>query len=171
MKHIYYFILFFIFFIDCSSNPINQFFKKEYEPIVILTYHDEVSSVAILLEELNLKFQPIWPDEPYTHNAFSVIVLGEKFPINKFKEILTFIRNYYPELHYIQLVKENPNIPEKNLYTLYIGASTDIAIKNHLKAWDDKDFQKLLELNSKEEIHRYIMQKNQGISISKPTGQ
>lgn len=165
------FLFFLLIFSHCFSNPIQNFLKKEYPPTVILTYHDDVSSVAILLEELNLNFQPYIPDEPYTHNAFSVIVLGEYFPIDKFKEILLFIRNYYPELHYIQLLQFQENIPQKNLYTLHIGAKTELAIKNNLKSWKNEDFKKLLELKTKDEIHQYINLKNYGNSNSKPIGQ
>lgn len=164
------YVLFF-FFLYCVGNPIKTFFPKEYTPVVVLTYHDEISSVLILFEELSLKYEIYRPDEPYTHNAFAVLTLGENFPIDKFKEILTFIRNYYPQLRYVQLISNQENIPPQNLYTLIIGNPTEIAIKNNLKAWNENDFKKIQELKSKEEVHRYILQKNQGSSSSKPTGQ
>jgi len=167
----YCIILYFIFLLYCANNPVKTFFQKEYSPVVVLTYHDEISSVVILSEELNLKYEIYRPEEPYTHNAFSVITLGENFPIEKFKEILTFIRNYYPELRYVQLIHNQKNLPPQNLYTLIIGNPTEIAIKNNLKAWNENDFKKIQELKSKEDIHSFILQKNQGSSSSKPTGQ
>ncbi len=173
-KTIFLFLWVLLIFTKCMNTKnifFSSIFVKEYEPFVILTFHEEVNSVLILLQEMNLKYEIVQPEEPFTNNSFLVITLGENFPIDKFKEILTFIRNYYPELRYIQLLKYNPNIPERNLYHLYIANSTDIAIKNNLKAWSNSDFNVILQLQKKEEIHNFIINKNQGSSNSIPTGQ
>jgi len=69
------------------------------------------------------------------------------------------------------LIHNQKNLPPQNLYTLIIGNPTEIAIKNNLKAWNENDFKKIQELKSKEDIHSFILQKNQGSSSSKPTGQ
>lgn len=170
-KYINLFLIFIL--ISCSGfNIKDRFFVNNYEPFVTMTYNENITSVVILIEELNLKYQIYNPIEPFTDNAFGVISIGEKFPVEKFIEILKFIKNYYPDLRYIQLIQKDKNIPERNLYGLFVANSTEIAIKNNLKALNDNDFKTLISLKSTEEIHKYILKFHQGDkSISRPTGQ
>ncbi len=170
-KYLYLFLI--LILISCSNYSIkDRFFVNNYEPFVILTSNESISSVVILIEEMNLKYQIYNPIEPYTDNAFGVITIGEYFPVEKFIEILKFIRNYYPDLRYIQLTRKKQNIPEKNLYSLFIANSTEIAIKNNLKALNDNDFKSLISLKSTDEIHNFILKFHQeDKSISRPTGQ
>lgn len=151
------------FFMSCKTNPFKDFWhrQKEYHPYVVLTYHDDAVSVTVLLEELNLKSEFSFPPEPYTENSFSVIQVGENFPFEKFKEITLFIKNYYPQLRYVDLITKNDRVPEKSLYLLFIGANTEIAIKKNLKAWNDKDFEQFRNSKTKEEMISFIQNKNQ----------
>ncbi len=164
------FLILIIAFLNCKSNVSFLSSFKSKEPVVWITYHDEVAPITILLQESNIKFKIQIFEEPYTENSFALISLGENFPIHSFLEIMSYIRNYYPGLRYIEIIEQKDHEIDIS-YTLWIGNKTEIAIKKNLKAWEEKDFKKLLELKSKEEIHNWIKLKNQGSSISKPIGQ
>lgn len=165
----FFLFLFFLFSISCKSDVFLLTNFKQPDPFVILTFHEDMVSVAILLEESKLNFQILHPEEPFTDNSFSLISLGVNFPVDKFLEIMSYIHNYYPGIRYVDLIYEDFDL--KNSYTLWIANKTEIAINKNLKAWDKKDFQTLFNLKTKSEIHNFIQKKNQGISISKPTGQ
>lgn len=139
----------------CKSMDFSL--RKQYQPRVILTYHDEAVSVPVLLQELELGYEFYTPPEPYTENAFSVIIIGKEFPVDKFKEILGFIFHYYPQLRYVDYYRDTDT---KSSYLLHIGASTEIAIRNKLKAWKPEDFARLQTLTTKEEIFAFIQKKN-----------
>ncbi|MFN3604502.1 MAG: hypothetical protein ACK4UJ_07310 [Leptonema sp. (in: bacteria)] len=166
MKRLFLF-LFFIFFISCKTSSFFLETKKP-EPFVVLTFHENVAPVAILLEESNLKFDIYYPKEPFTENAFALISIEENFPVEKFIEILKYILNYYPGLRYLEIIPSNKK--SKNSL-LWIGNKTEIAIKKNLKSWNKQDFEKLISLKNEKEVHQFILEKNQINSISKPMGQ
>lgn len=165
-----HFLILAIALLYCKSNISLLSSFKHKEPIVLLTFHDEVVPITILLEESKIKFEMQIPEEPFTENSFALISLGENFPTNSFLEIMSYIRNYYPGLRYIDILQQKDSQIDPS-YTLWIGNKTEIAIKKNLKSWEEKDFRKLSELKKTEEIHNFIKLKNLGSSISKPTGQ
>ncbi len=151
-------ILFLFLLMNCHSF---SFTEQKQNHFIILTYNEKVSSVKILMEELEIPAEIIKTSEPYTHNSFAVLSIGENFPYDKFIEILGFIKNYYPELRYIDLIQKKDKVPDNILYQLYIGASTEIAIKKNLKAWNQKDFEELKKIKNHEEMIQVILNKNQ----------
>ncbi|MEM4714365.1 MAG: hypothetical protein QXQ79_02390, partial [Candidatus Nanoarchaeia archaeon] len=109
MKNLFSLLLI-VFLISCKSKDVFLLSGfKQPDPFVILTFHDDMVSVAVLLEESKLNFQIIHPDEPFTDNSFSLISLGVNFPIDKFLEIMSYIHNYYPGIRYIDLIYEVPD--------------------------------------------------------------
>jgi hypothetical protein len=158
-------LILFSFFAASSCTTLKQWIpalREEVQPHVVIAFQDRVSQVVVLVRDLDLPVT-ISPAEPmpYTHNSHAVLVVGHAFPYNKLAEILEFIRNYYTDLHY---VKVTDPLDRRTLYTeharLYVGASTDEAVKAGLIPWTTADFEELRRVKSQQEMIQLIKKKN-----------
>lgn len=83
------------------------------------------------------------------------IWLGSEVPVDMAVNVLKIAKKYYPHLKYVQL-NDASEAPEYVKYQIYIGGSSDTAKEKRLRTLNGNDFNKLFELNTKDELHEFI---------------
>lgn len=148
------------FFVAAGSGCLGQMLQSP-KPRVLLAWQDKVYRCAVLVKDTGVEANVDAPTSmPFSSNAASAIWVGTRFPVDQIAEIIDIGRTYYPDLRYIAMSDyslEEP--PEQVHYELYLGGSTETALKLGLKAWTEADFRKLKTLKTAAEIHAFIRTK------------
>ncbi len=141
------------------------------KPLVILEHQDLAPRVAILVKDLDLDVR-IRPPEamPYSANASAAIWLGVKFPPEKAIAAIVAARYYYKQLRYVALSDRLPNVPEPIHHQIFIGGSTETALRLGLLAWRDEDFAALEKAKSFDEIAKVVRGRYGNKPLLKPLG-
>ena len=134
--------------------------KKAPEPSAILTYQKDSYKVLILLrdQKINTTIAPIEP-VPYSPNASAAVWVGIHFPYELAIKSIFYARNYYKEIKYFALSDKQGDPPDRIHYQIYIGGSTETALRAGLLAWTDADFKNLRKVRSQEQFHKFIRSK------------
>jgi hypothetical protein len=137
--------------------------RRDEKPRVILAYQDKAKRCAILLRELQVavKIQPMG-DLPYSSNASAAIWVGKTFPFTEAIEVIKIARRYYDDLRYVALSDYGWNPPGAIHREIFVGGSTEAALKLKLKAWTDSDFSALEKVKSQEEFNAFIVDRHKG---------
>ena len=94
---------------------------------------------------------------PLKKNAeHEAIWLGKKVPLNLAVNIIKMAKNKFPHLKYVKLSSDEA--PAYVDYQIFIGGSTNTAVKQGLKALNQNDFERMYECESVEDLHAYILQ-------------
>lgn len=148
------------FFVAASAGCLGQILENP-KPRVVLAWQEKVFRCAILVKDTGIDaIADRQTPMPYSHSSAGAIWIGTRFPADQIAEIVDIGKTYYPELRYVALSDhsiENP--PEQVHYEMYLGASTETALKLGLMAWTEADFRKLQTLKKPEEIHALIRSK------------
>lgn len=117
--------------------------------------------MVILIKDLELPvtIHPVGA-MPFTQNSYAALWVGRRFPYQKLAEILEFARHYYTDLHYVDVTADGNDLPDEEHFRVFIGGSTDAAIKRGLKPWTAADFDKLRLVKSQEEMIAFIEKMN-----------
>lgn len=127
------------------------------KPLVILDYHDRASRAAILVRDLGLSVRIRPPDEmPHSANATASVWVGSKFPPDKAVAAVMAARPYYKQVRYFALSDRLPNVPEAIHHQIFIGGSTETALRMGLIAWKEEDFAKFEKMTDQKELHDFI---------------
>lgn len=124
---------------------------------VILTYQKIAYRCAILLKELDLvvKIQPRGA-LPYSANASAAIWIGKDFPFDKAIQVIEISQRYYDDLRYVALSDYRQNPPDSVHEEIFIGGSTESALRLGLRAWTPEDFNSLKQISSAEQLNEFI---------------
>ncbi len=148
-------VLFFLL-VGCLGS-----FREKPRPRVVFTWQEKANRAAVMVRDLGIDVigEPVGP-LPYSPNASTAVWLGINFPVDQVAEIIDISRTYYPELRYIALSDYGLEDPPAQVHSeMFIGGSTETALKLGLKAWTDADFKKLKTLKTKDEIFAMIRSK------------
>ncbi|MBI3394389.1 MAG: hypothetical protein HY042_00995 [Spirochaetia bacterium] len=132
--------------------------KKQSTHRVILAWQDTAYRCAILLEDMGVevKVQPM-SEMPYSSNGSAAVWVGTNFPFEKARDIIEVGRRYYTDLRYVALSDFRLRAPEQVHNELFVGGATETALfQLGLKAWDEKDFQKLKAVKTQKEFFQLI---------------
>lgn len=83
------------------------------------------------------------------------IWLGSEVPVDMAVNVLKIAKKYYSHLKYVYL-NDASEAPEYVKYQIYIGGSSDTAKEKRLRILNANDFNKLFELNTKDELHEFV---------------
>lgn len=83
------------------------------------------------------------------------IWLGSEVPVDMAVSVLKIAKKYYSHLKYVYLNDASEG-PEYVKYQIYIGGSSDTAKEKRLRILNGNDFNKLFELNTKDELHEFV---------------
>ena len=148
------------FFVAAGAGCLGQIMQNP-KPRVLLAWQDKVFRCAILVKDTGIDAVGDNPTPlPFSPSAAGAVWIGTRFPADQIAEIVDIGRTYYPQLRYVALSDlslENP--PEQVHYEIYLGASTETALKLGLMAWTEADFRKLQTVKKPEEIHALIRSK------------
>jgi hypothetical protein len=132
--------------------------KQPDKPMVIIGFTENGQRLALLLSDMKLRvrFEP--PDEmPQSHLASASVWVGNQFPYDKAIDVISVARNYYKEMRYIALSEKSPAKPVSSVHNeLFLGGSTETALRWNLKAWTENDFKALKKVKSQDEFHALI---------------
>ncbi len=164
-------LLLFLSVISCTALKQRiPMLREEVKPHVVLATQDRSPQMVVLIRDLDLpvRLHPRGP-MPFTQNSHAVLIVGHAFPYDKLREILEFARNYYTDLHYVQVTDPlNPRTPYDHHARLFIGGETDKAIKAGLQPWTEADFKELQKVGSQKEMVELIRRKNGRSNGQKP---
>jgi len=137
--------------------------ERENKPRVVLAYQDKARRCAMLLRELDVvvKIQP-QSDLPYSPNASTAIWVGTEFPYDRAIEVIRIVQDYYSELRYVALSNHGWNPPSSIHQEIFVGGSTEAALRLKLKAWSRQDFEALAKVKSQEAFHQFITARHDG---------
>lgn len=136
------------------------FMRAPLEPVVILTNQKSAFHMAILLRDEKIKVRIRARDAvPFSSNASAAVWIGINFPYQKAIDVILLARNYYKDLRYLALSNKQSNPPDVVHYQIFIGGSTETALLQGLKAWQNKDFKKLKSIKNEEEFRALIRAK------------
>lgn len=134
--------------------------RGEQDPVVILTYQKMAHRLAILLRDMKLKVFVRAPDPvPYSANASAGVWVGVRFPADRAVAAILLARRYYHDLRYVALSDKMADPPDSVHDQLFIGGSTETALRQCLKAWNDDDFKKMEGVKNQTELHALIRSK------------
>lgn len=131
--------------------------RSPAKPRVILTYQKIAYRCAILLKELDLvvKIQPR-SSLPYSSNASAAIWVGKNFPYDKAIKVIEISQRYYDDLRYVALSDYRQDPPSSVHEEIFIGGSTESALRLGLRAWTPEDFNALQGVSSSDELNAFI---------------
>ena len=136
--------------LSCTPKFSHQLGSEK--PLVILEYSDFAHRPEVLIQDIGLDTAISPPgDLEFSANASAAVWLGKEFPYEKAIEVLLITKRYYTELRYIALSDYELDPPDSAHFEIYVGGSTDTAVRLRLKAWSNEDFQKLRSVQSREE--------------------
>lgn len=148
------------FFVAAGLGCLGQLMQNP-KPRVMLAWQDKVFRCAVLVKDTGIDAIVDAPTPlPYSPNAAGSIWVGTQFPAEQVAEIIDIGRTYYPELRYVALSDHSMESPPDQVHhELYLGGSTETALKLGLKAWTDADFQKLKTFKTAADLHAFIRSK------------
>jgi len=123
------------------------------ENLLVIFEHSEFAHrPEILVQDMGLDtaIAPVG-DLEFAANASTAVWIGREFPFEKAIEVITISKRYYSELRYIALSDYKLDPPDSAHYEIYVGGSTDTALRLGLKSWSDLDFKKLRAVQTREE--------------------
>ena len=139
------------------------------KPLVILEYQDLAPRVAILVRDLGLGVRIRPPDPlPYSANASAAIWVGAKFPVDKAVAAIVAARHYYKQLRYVALSDRLPNVPEAIHHQIFVGGSTETALRMGLLAWREEDFAALEKVKTAENLQALVKSRYGSKPLLKP---
>ncbi len=146
---------------SCTAPMVARQDPAGMRPAVILQFHRDAYRARILMEDLPVQVVISRPDPvPYSENASAAVWVGTEFPYEQAVEAVLISKKYYPQLRYFALSDYRlAKAPLSVHRELYIGGSTDTAVRLKLSAWNDSDFASLKKIRSKEEFHSLIRSK------------
>ena len=135
--------------------------RDKHKPRVVLSWHEKVNRAGVMIRDLGLDVLVEPPGSlPYSSNASAAVWLGVNFPVDQLADVMDIGRTYYPDLRYVALSDYGLDSPPAQVHDeVYIGGSTETALKLGLKAWTDQDFRKLRTLKTKEEVAAFVRSK------------
>lgn len=131
--------------------------REPAKPRVILTFNKIAYRCAILLKELDLvvKIQPRGA-LPYSSNGSTAIWIGKDFPFDKAIKVIDISQRYYDDLRYVALSDYRQSPPSAVHNEIFIGGSTESALRLGLLAWTPEDFNAIQSIGSSEELNEFI---------------
>lgn len=136
---------------------------REKKLRVVLAYQDKARRCAMMLRELDVvvKIQP-QSELPYSAHASTAIWVGTEFPYDRAIEVIGIALKYYEELRYVALSNHGWNPPASIHQEIFVGGSTEAALRLRLKAWSRQDFEALSKIKSQEAFHQFIAARHEG---------
>ena len=127
------------------------------KPLVILEHQDLAPRVAILIKDMDLdvRIRPANP-MPYSANASAAVWVGLRFPAEKAVAAIVAARHYYRQLRYVALSDRQRGVPEAIHHQIFVGGSTESALRMGLLAWRDEDFAALEKVKTAENLQALI---------------
>jgi hypothetical protein len=142
----------------CSTPEfIRALYGEPPAPSVHLTYTRIAYRCSILVQDMELPVR-ILPRAsiPYSDQAFAGIRVGYNFPVEYFREIMTWARNYYPEVRYIMLTDPRDGGLDIH-YRIHLGVRTDEAFSSGWEPWSSEDFDRIKSLSTQEDMRSLLL--------------
>jgi hypothetical protein len=139
---------------------------------IVLEYNKNAYRAKILLEDMPVKVSIAPPGPlPYSPNASASVWVGSDFPFQDAVNAIAISRKYYPQIRYVALSDYRLERAPQGIHReLYIGGSTDTAVRLDLKAWTDADFNQLKKVKNKDELHSLIRSRYPEVKNKVTTG-
>jgi len=138
---------------DNIELPYSEIFGTE----LLVSNFVNAKDFIIYMQKIGLNFeiyQSPAPDEyDNSYSEHRAIWLGNEVTLELAKLVIKYSRNFYPHLRYIKI----SDIIDQDGDSIYIGGSTDSAVKNFkCLPLSKSDFEKIQSINELESLHNYI---------------